>query len=93
MGKRLDTWLDEECRFMTIALSMTPENPSEDTMAMVAEFSEAMKRSYRGQRLLIADQFEELWATVPRWLRWWPERLAWLIERLDKRSCCLIRKR
>lgn len=69
MGTRLNAWLDEECRDMRLTLLMTPTRDHSRTEEMVAEFREAMKRSYCGQCLLLADQFEELWETLPRWLR------------------------
>jgi len=66
---RLDRYLDEESRNMTIALSMRPECPSDETQAMVARYRDAMRHSLRGRTLDLEDRLDDLVDALPWVLR------------------------
>jgi hypothetical protein len=61
---RLDTWLDEECRLADEALTLYPERALGP--ADRERLRDAMRHSYRGQCLLLADRLEELWRALRR---------------------------
>jgi hypothetical protein len=86
LSGRLDAWLDEECARMTVGLSLTPERPTAETQEMVARFREAMVRSSTGRYLLLADQLEELWRTLPWVIRKPIEGWARLVEMVNRRA-------
>lgn len=80
MGKLLDAWLEEECREMTVALTIQQRGEGctangeirfratgisgAEIERRIAEFREALKRTTLGQYLLLFDRFVELWAAV-----------------------------
>jgi len=93
---RLDDWLDDECQNMRAALMLDPGrdlkpadyslNVTNDqaTLDRLADFREAMRNSYRGQCLAAGDAFDDLWRTVPWFLRRPVEAWARVLRRIAR---------
>ncbi len=80
MPSRLNAWLDEECWSMTTALARQTEPIvfADEIEQRVAEYREALRRSWRGQCLAFADANDAFWAEMRKGAEEWKRA----IERL-----------